>query len=123
MNSIAQQRIIELCKENGITIAKLRSELELGNGFIWKKEKEGKVFNPTAINLLKIANYFGVSADYLLGITDIRSPAQEVLEDHDIVSFQRARERMTPQDREKAMKMLQLGFEYAFKEDVEDDEN
>lgn len=120
MNSITQQRIVELCKEKGVKFTRANADLELGNGYI---RKAGKDFNPSASVLLKIANYFGVSIDYLLGITDIKSPAHEVLNDQDIVSFQRAREKMTPQDRDKAMQMLKLGFDYAFKEDEEDDEN
>lgn len=120
MSTITQQRIVELCEKKGVSFARANEDLGLANGYIGNT---GKNFNPTSATLLKIADYFGVSVDYLLGLTDIRSPAQEVLEDQDVISFQRARERMTPHDREKAMKMLQLGFEYAFKEDVEDDGN
>lgn len=120
MNSITQQRIVELCKENGVTFARVNKDLELGNGYI---RKAGKDFNPSATVLLKIADYFDVSVDYLLGITDIKSPVHDVLNDQDIVSFQRARERMTPQDREKAMQMLKLGFDYAFSDKKDDDEN
>ena len=64
-----------------------------------------------------IAKYFGVSSDYLIGLSDIPSSAEELLSDDDFVSLQRAKSKMSAQDREKMMKMIRLGFEYAFKDE------
>jgi len=57
-------RIVLLLKEKSITAKKLTDDLELSNSAItdWKKGK-GK---PSAYAIVKIANYFNVSADYLL---------------------------------------------------------
>ena len=64
-----------------------------------------------------IARYFGVTVDYILGLTDIPTPADELIGDDDIISIQRARSKMVGGDRQKMMQMLRIGFEYAFKDD------
>lgn len=114
MESVLYQRIKELCSRKNITIAKLESELGFGNASIKKWEKTS---SPSIDKILKVAKYFDVSIDYLLGRTDIEGSISEIIGDEDIISFQRAREKMTPSDRERMMQMLRLGFEYAFRED------
>ena len=114
MESVLYQRIKELCSRRNITIAKLESELGFGNASIKKWEKTS---SPSIDKILKVAKYFDVSIYYLLGRTDIERSISEIIGDEDIISFQRAREKMTPSDRERMMQMLRLGFEYAFRED------
>ena len=57
-------RILKLIKENGITAKKITSDLEISSSSIsdWKKGK-GK---PSAETIIKLANYFNVSTDYIL---------------------------------------------------------
>ena len=57
-------RIIELLEENKVTAKKLTSDLEISSSSIsdWKKGK-GK---PSAETIIKLANYFNVSTDYIL---------------------------------------------------------
>lgn len=105
------ERIKELCYKHDITIAKLESELNFGNSSIKKWEKSS---SPSVDKIVKVASYFDVSIDYLMGISEIETPISTLLGDEDIISFQRARSRATPRDREKMMQMLKLGFEYAF---------
>ncbi len=64
------ERIKMLCKESGITLAELERLVGIGNGIIarWKKS------SPKADSLKKVADHFGVSTDYLLGLTEHRSP-------------------------------------------------
>lgn len=114
MESVLYQRIKELCSRKNISIAKLESELGFGNASIKKWEKTS---SPSIDKILKVAKYFDVSIDYLLGRTDIEGSISEIIGDKDIISFQRAREKMTPSDRERMMQMLRLGFDYAFRED------
>lgn len=116
MESILYNRIKELCYKNGITIAKLESDLGFGNASIKKWEK---VSSPSVDKILKVSSYFNVSVDYLLGKSDIADSASDIIGDEDIISFQRARQKMTPQDRERMMKLLRVGFDYAFREDDE----
>lgn len=59
-----KDRIKKLAEAKGIGgIPKLESELGFGNGTIVKWDKS----SPSADKLNKVADYFGVSVDYLLG--------------------------------------------------------
>lgn len=57
------ERITELCRKNRITVAKLERETGISNGAISRWAKS----SPTVGNLRKVADYFGVSVDYLIG--------------------------------------------------------
>ena len=63
------QRIIDLMNERQITSVKITSELGLSNSAIseWKKGKA----KPSADAIIKIAQYFNVTADYLLGLSAV----------------------------------------------------
>lgn len=70
-------RFIELCSEKGIKPSKVALE----NGFSkatvssWKKLcEEGTNVKPTPEKLEKLAAYFNVSVDYLLGTSNIKKP-------------------------------------------------
>ena len=60
------ERIENMRKSVGISQGKLEKELGFSNGSIskWKNS------TPTPDRLQKLADYFGVSVDYLLGRTD-----------------------------------------------------
>lgn len=60
------EKIKELCKSNSISISRLETELGFGNGSIRKWGKTA----PAADRLQKVADYFHVSTDYLLGRED-----------------------------------------------------
>ena len=104
MDSVIFTRIKELCAENNITINKLESELGMSQYSIgrWKSS---------------IAEYFHVSIDYLVGASNVRSTADTMLGDPDYITLQRARERMTEQDRNRMMGILKIGFDYAFSDE------
>ena len=57
------ERIKTLCAESHITIASLERRLNLGNGTIGR----WKTASPTVERLGRVADYFGVSLDYLTG--------------------------------------------------------
>lgn len=59
-------RLKILCDEQGISVNKLEENIELGRNtlYSWKKKI------PSGANLLKVAEYFDVSTDYLLGRTE-----------------------------------------------------
>lgn len=117
MENVLYQRIKQLCSRKGITISKLESDLGFGNSSIKKWEKNS---SPSIDKIVKVSTYFDVSIDYLMGRTDIESSMSEIIGDEDIISFQRARQKMTPKDREKMMQMLKLGFEYAFSDEEDE---
>lgn len=56
------QRIKAMCEKHNITIQILEQKLEFGNGTIGK----WKYVSPSLANAAKVANYFGVSVDWLL---------------------------------------------------------
>ena len=72
MASILYSRIEELCDSNEITITRLEKECGFSNATI-KKWKDISI--PGIDKVQKIAKYFNVTTDYLLGITNIPTPA------------------------------------------------
>ncbi|MGM0256098.1 hypothetical protein IGK67_000776 [Enterococcus sp. AZ093] len=64
------ERVYELSKKQGISVFDLADRLDLSRNSIysWKKS------SPKAETLQKVADYFDVSVDYLLGRTDTPSP-------------------------------------------------
>ena len=62
---IFAERLLELRKERNISQAKLAAALEVSYSVVcyWETDRS----EPTAINLVKIADFFDVSVDYLLG--------------------------------------------------------
>lgn len=56
----------KLCDEQGISVNRLEEEIGLGKNtlYSWKKN------TPKGSNLIKVADYFNVSTDYLLGRSD-----------------------------------------------------
>ncbi|EAG4505975.1 XRE family transcriptional regulator [Listeria monocytogenes] len=62
----AFDRVKELCKKHGIAVSKLEYDIGFGKNSIysWKQN------NPSSDKLKKVADYFNVSTDYLLGRTD-----------------------------------------------------
>lgn len=62
----------KLCEDNGITPTKASREIGISKGSVsyWKKRyMSGKDAKPDSYTADKIADYFGVSIDYLLGRT------------------------------------------------------
>lgn len=75
------ERIQELCSDYKTNISKLETELNLGKGTIYKWKES----SPNTDKIAKVAGYFNVSLDYLLGRTDI--PTQTCLDDFDSAYF------------------------------------
>ncbi|MBR2617203.1 MAG: helix-turn-helix transcriptional regulator [Clostridia bacterium] len=65
---IFAERLLELRKEKGISQATLAKNLQVSFAVIcyWETDRS----EPTAPNLVKLADYFGVTVDYLLGRED-----------------------------------------------------
>ena len=66
-------RIKELREERGLSQAKLAKELGVGTGSVGMWESTQEI--PPVKKLLVIADYFGVSLDYLVGRSDVRTPS------------------------------------------------
>lgn len=59
--------ITKLCKEKGISIAKLERETGIGNGTI----SRWGTSSPTVESVRKVADFFGVTVDALITGTDL----------------------------------------------------
>ncbi len=66
-------RIKELREERGLSQAGLAKELGVGTGSVGMWESTHEI--PPVKKLLVIADYFGVSLDYLVGRSDVRLPS------------------------------------------------
>ncbi|MDT2752305.1 helix-turn-helix transcriptional regulator [Enterococcus thailandicus] len=60
------ERIKKLAKQKDISIYQLEEEIDIGRNTIYQWNKR----TPSADKLQKVADYFNVSTDYLLGRTD-----------------------------------------------------
>ena len=60
-------RIRQLCKENGISMRRLERDNDFGNGLVSKWSHS----SPSVAYLQRVANYFGVSINYLLGLKEV----------------------------------------------------
>ena len=71
------ERVSALCDERGISTAKAYADCGVGKNFA-VRIREGKV--PSVERIQKLAEYFGVPTDYLLGITNIKKelPPEDV---------------------------------------------
>lgn len=112
MSAITLERIKELCDRRNISVSKLESDLGFGVNSIYK----WKVSDPRSSMIKKVAEYLGVSVDYLLGSSDIISSASAILSDESFIALQRARQNMPEKDWNQAMDIIRAGFKYAFEE-------
>lgn len=112
MSTITLERIKELCEKRGISVSKLESDLGFGANAIYK----WKVSDPRSSMIKKVAEYLGVSVDYLLGSSDIEISASAILSDESFIALQRAKQNMPEKDWKQAMDIIRAGFKYAFEE-------
>ena len=71
----------DLCQKKGISCKKATEEMGLSNSITTKWKKTGAT--PGGDTLQKIAAYFGVSTDYLLG----KEPSGDILSEVDIAFY------------------------------------
>ena len=73
------EKIQELTNERGISVRELEKRLGYSNGYFskWKR------VSPNSDGLTKVADYFGVSIDYLLG----REEKTSLAEKHGVFAF------------------------------------
>ena len=116
-SSVLYKRIIDLCTDKGIPIAKLESDLGFSNALIkkWKK-----VSSPSIDKVIKIATYFNVSIDYLVGLSNVTLSADAILQDEDLALFQKAKEQMNQQNQEHMMQIIRAGFNMAVNDNTDD---
>lgn len=85
------QKLKELIAQKGITKNKLLTDLGLGKNSFINWETRGTV--PSGETLSRIADYFGVSVDYLLGNAEKEKPSEEGSGGEDVVVVNRSGKR------------------------------
>lgn len=88
------QRLAELRKSKGLSQKALAQELHVSQSTISCYELDRK--SPPPGTLVRLANFFGVSTDYLLGNSDIPRPAEDQTE---MAQFLARLQRLTPEGR------------------------
>lgn len=73
VNVSTLERIKLLCKQRGIYVKTLEERLDFPNNTIY----QWKTRTPGTDKLEKVADYFNVSVDYLLGRTDVKEIPDE----------------------------------------------
>ena len=101
-----------MCDVNNTKIAALERELDFGRTTIMKWKKS----TPNVEALRRVAEYFHTSVDYLIGMEEISTTASEIMNDKDMISIQRAREKMDEGERERMMQLLKLSFAKNFED-------
>lgn len=79
------ENLKKLRESKGITQVKLAIDLEVSQELISRYELGSSFPQPNM--LIKIANYFNCSVDYLLGITNIPTPVKYLVANKDNVKF------------------------------------
>ena len=108
-------RLKQLRTERGISQENLGAELNLGKSTISSYEAEGR--QPNYDTLIKLANYFDVSVDYLLGVTPIRNKYTELKDDavrewlDFIYSRTKEENALIHEALERSLKLLEMGKE------------
>lgn len=74
------ERIRAICKENGVAVSRLESDLGFGNGYLNPK----KIQSITTARALKIADYLNIGVDELIGIETKNHPAENEVSEDDI---------------------------------------
>ncbi len=110
------KRISELRKKEGITLAQLGDVAGISKSGVSHWEKSNIV--PSADILAKLAVFFGVTVDYLLGIEN------KSVDNQNVVLLNRGFNNLDNDDQEKALKILNASFDDMFKKGVieEDDD-
>ena len=87
------EKIKSLAKKQGISLNTLEDRVGLGKNYIYSLKNKK---TPSAEHISKIADYFNVSTDYLLGRTDNPSIAKDTVTTPDgrIVDLSNLRERV-----------------------------
>lgn len=75
MNIVGRIKLLQKEKDGKVSLNALEKRLDIGKSTISSWEKK----QPSADKLEKVANYFNVSTDYLLGRTDDPAPPDTVI--------------------------------------------
>ena len=105
-----RDRIKELANKRGMSLPTLESELGFGNGTIVKWDKA----SPNTDKLAKVADYFHVSVDYLLGREESVNSDVNNDPDENYAILSRNAKKLSPEKREQLLDMAKIMFREEF---------
>lgn len=108
-----RDRVRALANEKGLSLPALESKLGFGNGTIVKWDKA----SPNTDKLAKVADFFNVSVDYLLGRdTDEAKSAVNDDPDENFTILSRNAKKLSPEKRKQLLDMAKVMFEEEFRD-------
>ena len=111
MGTPVYDRIKELCDQKGIALSTLEAVVGLGKG---STQKWRRGSSPSTDSLLKMAEYFNVSMDYLAGRTDTVETADDLMSDDGFVSLKRALKSIPKSKRKNIADLITVAFSEDF---------
>jgi len=101
------KRIFSLLDEKGLNQTDLQNAINVAKAAVtaWKQERA----KPNAEYLMKLAEYFDVTADYLLGRTDLKKPETYTEDELDLIAFYR---RLSPNSKKIVMSLAELEYKH-----------
>ena len=105
------QRIKQLCDSHGETLASLERKMDFGNGTIRRWDNA----TPSGDKLAKVADFFHVSVDYILG-RDINGGNDSNVPDENFIILSRNAKKLSPEKRKQLLDMAKVMFEEEFKD-------
>jgi transcriptional regulator with XRE-family HTH domain len=99
-------KIKALCEKKDITLTELERNIEIGRGVIRKWDAVA----PNSDKLQKVADYFDVSMDYLLGRDSYLNYLEQEFPEG-IQVLRRATKELTPQAKAKMIKLMEAFLE------------
>ncbi len=117
-NNYFSTRVKELREKSGLSMDQLATKLNVTKSRVNMWENNGTV--PRMDVLVKLANYFNVTTDYLLGNDDTSNISHE---NSKLSSLQRNLGKLNEADLEKAEGMLKAVFMDIFNDNEDDDDD
>jgi len=106
------EKVKLLCDAHELTFAALERRLDFGNGTIRKWDSA----TPSGDKLAKVADFFNVSTDYLLGRDEETAVLNESgCEDENVILLNRGAKNMTSEQRKKLLDVAKVMFQEEFK--------
>lgn len=101
------EKIKELCRQKGVSITQLEQSLGLSNKAIYRWDEQ----MPSIDRVKKVADYFGVTVDYLISDEKVYDEKEEVLErafadNPDMRTLFKVTEKCSPAEIQTAIRLI-----------------
>ena len=106
------EKVKALCDEHEMTFASLERRLDFGNGTIRKWDNA----TPSGDKLAKVADFFLVSVDYLLGRDEAREVSMNDDPDETYTILSRNAKKLSPESRKQLLDIARVMFKEEFQD-------